>query len=183
MSSNRPAALIATLLASALCTVAAAQTPSAAPQANAAAQDDLDAQIAAWTKAPDPAAAAAGGGDQPAPPRQIHGEAGVSVGSSGYRAGYITTDIPIGKDSDLGLAVGESEIKPKHFGTITNKSLAVSLNIGAGDLGGGVKRCSGATAPTDGRYLEPVWVSRMHGEALARDQADCAAPGAPAARP
>ena len=134
------------------------------PQAAAAQDDSIDQQIAAWTQGP---ASGDGGppqGDQgPAPPRQIHGEAGVAFGSSGYRAGYITTDIPIGKDSDLGIAVGESQIKPKHFGEITNKSLAISLTIGGGGQGGPIN-CGSPTVAMDGRYLEPVWVARMHGE-------------------
>jgi hypothetical protein len=148
----------------------------AQPQAASTQNDSIDAQIAAWTKAPgvaDDSAASANPG--PSAPRQIHGEAGVAFGSNGYRAGYIATDIPLGKDSDLGIAVGESQIKPKHFGTLTNKSLAISLTIGNGGFGPSIN-CGSPTAPMDGRYLEPVWVSRMHGEALARDQAECAGP-------
>jgi hypothetical protein len=168
----------------------AASTDSAAiaqPQAATAQGDSTDAQIAAWTQTPD--GAADGGADKAGiveiQPRQIHGEAGVSIGSNGYRSGYITTDIPIGRDSDLGIAVGESQFKPKHFGQQTSKTLAISLNIGAGDLGGTVN-CRSPTIPMDGRYLEPLWVSHMRGEALARDQLGCeGAPGpAPAqARP
>ena len=151
------------------------------PQAAAAQNDSIDQQIAAWTQGPASGNGGAPQGDQgPAPPRQIHGEAGVAFGSSGYRAGYITTDIPIGKDSDLGISVGESQIKPKHFGEITNKSLAISLRIGGGDLGGPIN-CASPTMAMDGRYLEPVWEARMHGEALARDQASCAGPATVAA--
>ena len=152
----------------------------AQPQAATAQGDATDAQIAAWTQTPDGAVDANKAGIVEIQPRQIHGEAGVSIGSSGYRAGYITTDIPIGRDSDLGIAVGEEQIKPKHFGTQTNKTLAISLNIGAGDLGGTVN-CRSPTIAMDGRYLEPLWVSRMHGEALARDQLGC--DGAPGPNP
>jgi hypothetical protein len=155
----------------------AAPTDSGAiaqPQAATAQGDAVDAQIAAWTQTPD--GAADGGANKAGiveiQPRQIHGEAGVAIGSNGYRSGYITTDIPIGKDSDLGIAVGESQIKPKHFGKQTDKTLAISLNIGAGDLGGTVN-CSSPTIAMDGRYLEPLWVSHMRGEALARDQLGC----------
>jgi hypothetical protein len=153
----------------------------AQPQAAAEQSDSIDAQIAAWTNAPavaDDGSAKPDAG--PPPPRQIHGEAGVAVGSNGYRAGYISTDIPLGRDSDLGIAVGESEIKPKHFGTIKDKSLAISLSIGGGDLGPSIN-CGSPTVAMDGRYLEPVWVSRMHGEALARDQMGCG--GGPYAAP
>ena len=160
--------------------VADASAVIAQPQTTTAQSDQVDAQIAAWTKTPD--AAAADGvnkaGIVEIQPRQIHGEAGVSFGSNGYRAGYIATDIPIGKDSDLGIAVGESQFKPKHYGTQTNKFLAISLNIGGGDLGGGVN-CRSPTIAMDGRYLEPMWVSHMRGEALARDQMACDGPPGP----
>ncbi len=154
----------------------AAQSAIGQPQAAAAQSDSIDQQIAAWTQGPAAAGDGSAKGDQgQAPPRQIHGEAGVSFGSSGYRAGYIATDIPIGKDSDLGIAVGKSQIKPKHFGTITDKSLAISLTLGGGGQGVPIN-CGSPTVAMDGRYLEPVWVSRMHGEALARDQAECSGP-------
>jgi hypothetical protein len=160
--------------------VAPAPAPSdasaviAQPQAASAANDSVDQQIAAWTQSPngDGSNAPAGG---PAPPRQIHGEAGVAFGSSGYRSGYISTDIPIGKDSDLGIAVGDTEFKPKHFGKVSEKSLAISLRIGGGDLGAPIN-CGSPTMAMDGRYLEPVWLARQRGEALARDQASCAGP-------
>ena len=146
----------------------------AQPQAASAANDAVDQQIAAWTQSP----AADGSGAQAqgqAPPRQIHGEAGVAFGSSGYRSGYISTDIPIGKNSDLGIAVGETEFKPKHFGKITDKSLAISLRIG-GDNGSAPINCGSPTMAMDGRYLEPVWLARQRGDAFARDQASCAGP-------
>jgi hypothetical protein len=146
----------------------------AQPQAAAAQSDSIDSQIAAWTQAP-PQSGDGSANPANAGPRQIHGEAGLAFGSSGYRAGYITTDIPIGKDSDLGIAVGESEFKPKHFGTIKNQSLAISLRIGGGN-DAPLASCGGETIRTDERYLEPLWVARQRGAALARDQQDCAAP-------
>jgi hypothetical protein len=162
----------------------APDAPSAAiaqPQAASTQSDSLDSQIAAWTQPPPADGAANPGAGQP-PPRQIHGQAGVGIGSSGYRSGYVEADIPIGRASDLDIAVGESEIKPKHYGTIKSQSLAVSLTLGGGGYGAPVN-CASPTAPTDGRYLEPAWEARMHGEALARDQADCRGPVAgPTAR-
>jgi hypothetical protein len=153
---------------------ASTQAPAvvAQPSAATAQSDSIDSQIAAWTQAPPGDAAAAGG---VAPPRQIHGEAGVSVGSSGYRSGYVSADIPIGKDSDLGIAVGESEFKPKHFGTIKDQSLAISLRIGNGG-NSPPPACAGETLPVDGRYLEPLWVAHERGAQLARDQQNCGPP-------
>ncbi len=191
-----PVLLSGAIALAALCAGAArSQTDPAAasagviaqPQAAAAQSDSVDAQIAAWTQAPAIGENGWGGltnggankdGVVEIPPREIHGEAGVSIGSSGYRSGYILTDIPIGKNSDLGIAVGESEIKPKNFGKIKDQSLAISLNIGGADNGGPIN-CRSPTVAMDGRYLEPVWESRLHGEALARDQMSCGSAYAP----
>ena len=41
--------------------------------------------------------------------RQVHGEAGVSVGTGGYRSGYVSTLIPIGESSTLGVAVSQTD--------------------------------------------------------------------------
>ena len=151
----------------------APDAPVSQPQAATAQSDAVDAQIAAWTQTPDAADSdPSKAGIVEIVPRQIHGEAGVAFGSNGYRSGYITTDIPLGKNSDLGITVGESQIKPKHFGTVTDKSLAISLNIGGGNFGPSVN-CGSPTAAMDGRYLEPAWISRRNGEALARDQIGC----------
>ena len=152
------------------------------PQAATAQSDAVDAQIAAWTQTPDADKNdASKAGIVEIVPRQIHGEAGVAFGSNGYRAGYITTDIPLGRNSDLGIAVSESQIKPKHFGTINDKSLAISLNIGGGAGQGVPINCGSPTVAMDGRYLEPLWVSHRNGEALARDQMGCEGPPAYAA--
>lgn len=147
----------------------------AQPQAASAQSDNIDQQIAVWTQDPAAANAAAAQTSGQTPPRQIHGEAGVAFGSSGYRSAYIATDIPIGQNSDLGVAVGETDFKPKHYGEIRNRSLAISLNIG-GSSNGAPVNCGSPTVAMDGRYLEPLWVARSRGEALARDQAACGAP-------
>ncbi len=42
-------------------------------------------------------------------PRKIHGEVSVSVGTGGYRSGYLTADIPVGERSTLGVAVGHTD--------------------------------------------------------------------------
>ncbi|ATQ42139.1 hypothetical protein [Caulobacter mirabilis] len=42
-------------------------------------------------------------------PRKIHGEVSVSVGTGGYRSGYLTADIPVGERSTVGVAVGHTD--------------------------------------------------------------------------
>ncbi len=41
--------------------------------------------------------------------RKIHGSAGVSVGTGGYRSAYVSTLIPIGETSTLGLAYSQTD--------------------------------------------------------------------------
>ncbi|MGC1301654.1 MAG: hypothetical protein WA840_04695, partial [Caulobacteraceae bacterium] len=82
------------------------------------------------------------------PPRAIHGEAGVSIGSSGYRDAYVAADIPIGDRSDLGVAVSDTKLPSHHgYGGGEYKSLGISLNIDASKGG------QGACAPRWGEAL------------------------------
>jgi hypothetical protein len=119
--------------------------------------------------------------------RQVHGEVGVSVGTGGYRSGYVSSLIPIGETGTLGVAVSQTDFG-KHGGYGygggyggyggygsgygwgprggTSQSLALSL-----DVRGGGKHSRSDTpdgcAPgfRDGdRYVEPVWVTEMRGD-------------------
>ncbi|MFZ0268987.1 hypothetical protein [Caulobacter sp.] len=117
--------------------------------------------------------------------RQVHGEAGVSVGTGGYRSGYVSSLIPIGETGTLGVTVGQTNYG-KHGGygyggygyghdggygygwgprDGTSRSLALSL-----DMRDGGRRNKSDTpegcAPgfRDGdRYVEPIWVTEMRG--------------------
>jgi hypothetical protein len=105
-------------------------TPLAKP---AAVGDTTDAQIANWISSEQGAPGADGqaGGPQQTGPRAIHGEMGVSVGSNGYRNVYGVTDIPIGENSDLGLAASNSSYNGRHgYGGGSQTSLGVSLRLG-----------------------------------------------------
>lgn len=42
-------------------------------------------------------------------PRKIHGEVGASVGTGGYRSGYVSAVIPVGKTGTLAIAVSETK--------------------------------------------------------------------------
>jgi len=46
---------------------------------------------------------------EPETRRQIHGSAGVTVGTGGYRSAYVSTLIPIGETSTLGLAYSQTD--------------------------------------------------------------------------
>lgn len=82
---------------------------------------DTDAQIQRWL-ADSPAARA-----EPEPEevmareaRKIHGEVGVSVGTGGYRSGYVVTQIPIGETGSATIALSKtdygSRMRPAYYG-------------------------------------------------------------------
>jgi len=136
-----------------------------------------DEQVKAWlSDAPkldrDPLASRADG----SAPRQVHGSAGVAVGSNGYSSAYASSLFPVGKDSTLGIAVAQS-----NWGGTTvdhgryrlpksrSQSVAVSLQVGKGN----------ETVPDGcpgfmdgGRYVEPVWWSRLHPDQTCTSETD-----------
>lgn len=119
--------------------------------------------------------------------RRIHGAFGVTVGTGGYRSAYVAAQIPIGESATLGLAYaqtdyGDSFVYPGLSDAIhpgrgwsggresygrwgrggrggQQRSLAVSLAVG-GEGQGPPEGCAPAFR-VDGRYVEPLWVSRM----------------------
>jgi hypothetical protein len=42
-------------------------------------------------------------------PRQMHGEASVSIGTGGYRSVYMSSQYPIGENGTLGIAIGQTD--------------------------------------------------------------------------
>ena len=123
--------------------------------------------------------------------RQVHGSAGVSVGTGGYRSAYVSTLIPIGETATLGLAYSQTDFgktavdRPYDaYGydrgrgwdgdTIgygrsgawgpggKRQSVAVSLAMG-GDPRDPPEGCAPAFRADDGRYVEPLWATQMRG--------------------
>ena len=144
----------------------AATTDTAKP-ASASKPLTTDEQIKAWvTDAPKLDHVAPASDTDANAPRQIHGSAGVAVGSNGYSSAYVSSLIPIGKDSTLGVAVSQADYggNTVDHGRIKlprgrSQSLAVSLQLGNGQ-GTVPDGCPGFM--DGGRYVEPVWVSRLH---------------------
>ncbi len=129
---------------------------SAGAVATASGDDATARQIDAWL-ADDGAPGSQAAQQGQAQPRAIHGEAGVSFGSRGYRNAYVAADIPVGQNSDLGVAVSDTKIPSYHgYGGGESKSLAVSLSINTAHGGG--QTCGpqhwGQTLPTD--HLAPA---------------------------
>ena len=68
---------------------------------------DTAAQIDAFIRSAPPPKLDDGTPDGVVPPeRKVHGSVGVAVGSGGYRSGYVTSVMPVGKTGTLALAVG-----------------------------------------------------------------------------
>ena len=120
--------------------------------------------------------------------RPIHGVAGVSIGTGGYSSAYVAPDIPVGDRGTLGVAVSQTDYgnNPVYYGRDygygygrgygygygygrggwarggKSQSIALSLDM-TGDRNGGPDTPEGC-APgfrDNGRYVEPVWVTRM----------------------
>lgn len=125
------------------------------------------------------------------PKRQIHGSMGATIGSGGYRSGYVSTLIPLGENGTLGIAVeqtdfGNNVVYGRGYGRGLGhgyggyggygdglwggrggrqSSVAVSLALGGGDRDAVPQGCApGGFRGTDGRYVEPLWVTRMRGD-------------------
>jgi len=155
----------------------AAAPPAATAAAGGAAAKPLttDEQTKAWiSDAPRldraPAADAGASGK-----RQVHGSAGVSVGSGGYSSAYVSTLIPVGKSGTLGLAYSQTDYGNNpvygygygggygryHRGG-RSQSVAVMLDMSGQDASM-PEGCVPGFRDGD-RYMEPVWVSRLHPE-------------------
>lgn len=125
------------------------------------------------------------------PKRQIHGAMGATIGTGGYRSGYVSTLIPLGETGTLGIAVeqtdfGDNVVYGRGYGRGyghglggyggygdglwagrggRRSSVAVSLALGGGDRDAVPQGCApGGFRGTDGRYVEPLWVTRMRGD-------------------
>jgi len=88
--------------------------PGLAEEATTTANPDMSAdQIDQWIRSapsPDIADDAPDGvtpGTTPAP-RKVHGEVGLSVGTGGYRSGYVVSAMPVGETGLVTLAIGQS---------------------------------------------------------------------------
>lgn len=119
--------------------------------------------------------------------RQVHGEVGVSVGTGGYRSGYVSSLIPIGETGTLGVAVSKTDFGkhggygyygggyggyggyggPYGYGRRggSSQSLALSLDMRGGGRSKSDTPEGCAPGFRDGdRYVEPVWVTEMRGD-------------------
>jgi hypothetical protein len=112
----------------------------------------------------EPPATSAGGGDSSdivelGPDQRVHGEVGFGVGTGGYREGYAAVTMPIGKSSQLGVAIDDTQFgRPWRYDA---KSLAVDLQVGTVHA---AADCDAAVRVGD-RYYAPLWVGQFRDRA------------------
>ena len=141
---------------------AAAPADPAAPVATAD-KSTTDAQIRAWINdAPAPTVADPHDGvvvDKPLPP-QIHGEAGITIASGGYRSVYAATIMPLGDNATLGVSASDTQFGHNRW-VRGGKRQTLGLSLAAGD--------PHAPGPPDGclqvggRFVEPLWAAQLRG--------------------
>jgi hypothetical protein len=90
--------------------IAKTKTDASAAARPAVSQDMMIARLNAAAPVADRAAPAAYAAPQPEPDgkRQVHGGAGVSIGTGGYRSGYVYSLIPVGDTGTLGIAYSDT---------------------------------------------------------------------------
>jgi hypothetical protein len=121
---------------------------------------DTDELISEWLKAPPPAALEPGAAPAEAPLRdnKVHGEIGVGIGTGGYREAYGVADIPLGDRAAATVAVRDVQGRV-WGGDVHSRSFGLSLAFGdAARARAGPPACADLRP---GRYLEPLWVTRM----------------------
>jgi hypothetical protein len=95
-------------------------------------------------------------------PRAVHGYVSVGVGSNGYRDFSAGAVIPVGKTSELGVAVDDEQLSYRHR-KFEQRNLAVSLAIGVAHAA--PDDCASAIRVGD-HYVEPLWATQIRGSAL-----------------
>lgn len=131
-------------------------------------------------------------GDDANGKRKIHGSMGASIGTGGYSSVYATALIPVGDNATVGVAVSQTDYGNNRFyggyGGYGHYGYG-HHGYGYGDYGGYGRRGGtstsvglsfatsgdGSTADVPegcapgfyngGRYIQPVWVSQLHGDA------------------
>lgn len=123
--------------------------------------------------------------------RTIHGGGGVSIGTGGYRSGYVYTLIPVGEDGTLGLAYSQTDYGKNGaydwgdydgygYGGYgrgyarrggTSRSASVMLDLSHDGAASADDRCAPGFRDGD-RTIEPLWVTKARGHACKTDTSD-----------
>ncbi len=116
--------------------------------------------------------------------RKVHGSAGFSVGTGGYRSAYATALFPVGENTTVGVAVSKTDFG-KHGGYYADpyygggyggygygpgygrmrggsqQSVALSVMSGTGRNGDDTPDGCAPGFRDGGRYVEPLWVEGL----------------------
>ena len=139
-----------------------------------ASQPSVDDRAAAVAEAPVGSAKTHGIGE-------VHGSAGVSVGTGGYRSAYVSAVMPVGDNGMLGIAVSHTDYGKNAlpyygygrrgygygYGSRGGSADAFSLsymNLGDDDDQATPEGCAPGFRDGSGQYMEPLWVTRMNGD-------------------
>jgi hypothetical protein len=146
---------------------AGSEVVATAGSAPVAPSQKADANLTRWLEQAPPVATIGqdytDGVIQDAAPRKIHGEVGFGVGTGGYRDAYGAVALPIGKASELDVAIEDTHLsKPWKY---ERRSLAVNLAIGGAAA---PSNCDSAIRVGD-HFVEPLWATRIRGSALTGD--------------
>jgi len=95
-------------------------------------------------------------------PRAIHGEVSVGIGTNGYRDVSAVAIMPVGKTSELGVAVEDEQFGTKRH-KFDQRNLSVSLALGGAHAA--PSDCASAIRVGD-HYVEPLWATQIRGSAL-----------------
>ncbi len=115
----------------------------------------------------------------------VHGSAGVSIGTGGYRSAYVSAVMPVGDNGMLGIAYSQTDFGKNSpygygygyggygrgygdYGRVsrggTARSFGLSYSADDGDSTAGTPAGCAPGFQDGDRYLEPLWVTRMHGD-------------------
>ncbi len=134
-----------------------------------ASQPSLDDRAAAADPAPSGSARTHGFGE-------VHGTAGVSIGTGGYRSAYVSAVMPVGDNGMLGIAVSQTDYgrnalpyygygrRGYGFGTRGGSASDLSLSYMSSDDNdlSTPEGCAPGFRDDNGQYVEPLWVRRMN---------------------
>jgi hypothetical protein len=96
--------------------------------------DDTADQIAQWVKADDRSLDINLSREGASPPRQIHGEVGLTVSNRGY-GGYAAVAMPVGQASELDVAIGAGQERLPFGKPVNSRSLSVGIMLDGSDVG------------------------------------------------
>ena len=108
----------------------AAEAPVATASASSSVADQIDAYLRS-SPALETEAAEGVAGIVPGDDRKPHGEVSIGVGTHGYRSVYMRTDLPVGENGRLSIAIEDTRFNGGRHGRWGGRSMGANLAVGA----------------------------------------------------